>query len=67
VSAARAPVDCPSCGRKVTGRWHQGREPEAQQCGACGHVFEAAWPGFTFEPETIIVCPSGEEHGPDAA
>jgi hypothetical protein len=59
VSAARAPVTCPSCGRKVTGRWHQGQEPEPQRC-PCGHTFDAAWPGFTFEPETVIISPDQE-------
>jgi hypothetical protein len=55
-----APLACPSCGHEVAGRWTEGRETAAQQCGACGHVFEATWPGFTFEPETIIV--DGGDH-----
>ncbi len=50
-----APLTCPSCGHKVTGRWLEGQETAAQQCGTCGHIFEATWPGFTFEPETVIV------------
>lgn len=50
-----APVACPSCGRAVACRWIQGRETADQQCPACGRVFEATWPGFDFEPETVIV------------
>jgi uncharacterized Zn finger protein len=58
-----APLSCPSCGCSLTGHWLSGRDSAAQQCGACGHVFEAIWPGFTFEPETVIARPSGEEPG----
>lgn len=59
-----AVIDCPECGREVIGHWIQGRDTADQRCGACGHVFEATWPGFTFEPETVIV---SREPGHDAA
>lgn len=62
-----APLTCPSCGREVAGYWYQGREPEAQHCPSCGHVFEATWPGWTFEPETVIIEPSGEANRRGAA
>jgi RNA polymerase subunit RPABC4/transcription elongation factor Spt4 len=52
---AAAPLACPMCGHGFTGHWHHGREPKAQQCPMCGHCFDATWPGFHFEPETIIV------------
>ena len=62
-----APLTCPSCGCKITGRWLSGQDTADQQCGSCGHVFEATWPGFPFEPEVVIVGrPSGEERGHDA-
>ena len=62
-----AALACPSCGCEFTGRWLEGHETAAQQCPSCGHVFEASWPGFTFEPETVIVSPPGEEPGRGAA
>ena len=59
-----AALTCPSCGCGVTGRWLGNPETAAQQCGACGHVFDAAWPGFTFEPETVVIHPErGDEAG----
>lgn len=51
-----ATLTCPKCGRKVPCRW-VGRKTAPQRCRSCGHAFDAAWPGFTFEPETIIVQP----------
>ena len=61
-----APLACPSCGHEFTGRWVEDHETAGQQCEACGHVFTATWPGFTFEPETVVVRPSVDgEH--DAA
>ncbi len=50
-----AALACPSCGHKVTGCWLSGQDTAFQQCGACGHVFTATWPGFTFEPETVVI------------
>jgi uncharacterized Zn finger protein len=64
---ARGPITCPSCEGRVLGRWHQGRNPETQRCRSCGHVFDATWPGFPFEPERVVVSPSGEEPGRGAA
>lgn len=58
-----APLTCPSCGHGFTGWWIEDHETAAQRCGACGHVFEATWPGFTFEPEVVIV----RRATPDAA
>jgi hypothetical protein len=60
VSGAPAPmrlaarITCPSCGRAFIGHWTEGSETAAQQC-PCGHVAEATWPGFTAEPETIVL------------
>jgi len=62
-----AEITCPSCGCTFTGRWTEGRETAAQRCGSCGHVFDATWPGFTFEPQTVIISPSAEEPGHGAA
>jgi hypothetical protein len=46
-----APVDCPACGERFTGRWEFGAwlktrpYPETEQaCPGCGHVTLAAWP-----------------------
>jgi hypothetical protein len=50
-----SPLTCPECGHEFTGRWIEDWETASQQCGACGHIFEATWPGFTFKPETVIV------------
>ena len=61
-----APLTYPSCGRKVDGRWPDGQYPAAQRC-ECGHVVEATWPGFTFEPELVIVGPDGKVPGRGAA
>jgi hypothetical protein len=36
-------------------------------CPSCGHEFEATWPGFTFEPETVIVAPADKVPGRDVA
>lgn len=60
------PVDCPSCGHHFIGCWVDRRTGE-QRCDACGWVFEATWPGFQFEPETIVLRPDGEEPGDDVA
>ena len=60
-----APLPCPSCGLDVPCLW-VGCKAAGQQCPACGHEFEATWPGFTFEPETVIVRP-GQEPSSDAA
>jgi hypothetical protein len=54
-----APLSCPSCGRKVICHWIEGHETAGQRCRSCGHVFEARWPGFHFEPETVVVPRSG--------
>jgi uncharacterized Zn finger protein len=62
-----ARLACPSCGRAVACRWIQGRETADQQCPSCGHVFEATWPGWDFEPETVVVYPPGQEPGRGAA
>lgn len=55
-----APLICPPCGHEFTAWWIEDHETAAQRCGACGHVFDATWPGFTFEPEVVIVSPDGE-------
>ena len=54
ITRRAAPLTCPSCGRKVSGHWPGDCKTAAQKC-PCGHAFEAAWPGFTFEPETIVI------------
>lgn len=61
-----AVLPCPECQRRITCRWTEGHETASQQCPSCGHVFEATWPGFIFEPETIIVRPPGQEPGDEA-
>jgi uncharacterized Zn finger protein len=60
-------LPCPSCGHDTACLWEGDQDTAAQQCAACGHVFDAAWPGFIFEPETVIVRPSGQEPGRGAA
>lgn len=50
-----APLACATCGREFGGLW-VGEKTGAQQC-PCGHVFTATWPGFAFEPETVIIHP----------
>lgn len=50
-----APLTCAACGREFGGLW-VGERTGPQQC-PCGHVFTATWPGFDFEPETVIVHP----------
>lgn len=62
-----AVLGCPSCGREVTCRWPEDQYTANQQCRRCGHVFEATWPGFHFEPETIIVRLPGQERDDGAA
>jgi DNA-directed RNA polymerase subunit N (RpoN/RPB10) len=52
-------LTCPSCGRKVTGHWADSPDAAPQRCRSCGHVFDAAWPGFHFEPETVVAPRSG--------
>lgn len=47
-------LPCPACGHEFTAFWVD-TKTGPQQCPACGHVFEATWPGFTPEPETVIV------------
>lgn len=61
-----ATITCPTCKREFTGLW-VGRKTGAQQCGACGHVFVAAWPGFGIEPESVIIEEPAEEPGRGAA
>jgi len=60
------PLACPECGSKVTGHWLSSRKTADQQCPACGHVWEATWPGFSFEPELVIVNPDGTKRPPTA-
>ena len=55
-----APLTCASCARGLEGHWIEGHETAAQTCPSCGHMFDATWPGFDFEPERVIVRPSGE-------
>jgi hypothetical protein len=62
-----APLTCPSCGHEFEGKWIEDDETADQRCEACCHVFEATWPGFPFEPETVIIYPSGEVPGRGAA
>lgn len=50
-----AVLTCPSCGREFPACWAGDRETADRQCPSCGRVFEATWPGFTFEPETVII------------
>jgi RNA polymerase subunit RPABC4/transcription elongation factor Spt4 len=60
VATFDGPVTCPSCGAEVTGHWradltdYAGPPVAGQQCPACGHGFAATWPGFTFEPDTVV-------------
>ena len=61
-----APLDCPACGAKVACRW-VGRKTGTQRCKACGHAFDATWPGFDMEPERVIIEPSGVVTGRGAA
>jgi hypothetical protein len=58
-----APLTCPKCNSKVTGHWLSSHKTADQRCGACGHLFEATWPGFPVEPETVII---RQEHGDEA-
>lgn len=60
-----ASLPCPSCGREVTCYWPEDEYTGSHQCGACGHVFDAAWPGFSFEPEVVII-DSGKPRGVEA-
>ena len=63
-----APLTCPACGCTFTGRWVEGAETADQRCRHCGHIFAAVWSGFPApEPETVIVRPSAQEPGHDAA
>lgn len=49
-----AEIGCPSCGGRFVAVWTSG-SPEAGQRCPSGHRFTAAWPGFTFRPETVTV------------
>ena len=49
-----APLTCLLCSHGFTGRWFEQLTAD-QRCDGCGHVFEATWPGFHFEPETVIL------------
>ena len=55
-----APLACPLCAHGFTAWWTEDHETADQQCVSCGHVFDATWPGFPFEPEVVIVSPDGE-------
>jgi hypothetical protein len=56
-------ISCPgrpgwSCGTEFEGTWLEPGDPEEenpadamQLCPACGHCFEACWPGFSFRTE----------------
>lgn len=50
-----APLICASCGHEFEGHWTEGHETADQPCPACGHVCEATWPGFPYEPQMVIV------------
>jgi len=50
----RAPLACPECGAKVTGAWDADEQTADQRCRCCGQVFSATWPGFPFEPVTVV-------------
>jgi len=47
-----APLTCPACRSTIGGQWN-GTRTATQTCPDCGHVFDATWPGFPFQPETI--------------
>lgn len=49
------PLPCPACRQTVACRWPEGRKVAQQQCGGCGHVWAARWPGFPVQPETVVV------------
>jgi len=49
-----APVTCPECAHETIGRWTAGQRTAGQQCPG-GHAFTATWPGWGFEPETVVV------------
>jgi len=50
-----AALACPSCGEAVACYWPEDEYAAPQRCEACGRVFDATWPGFRFEPETVVV------------
>ena len=56
-TTARSPARRAAARSPAAGRQPRDRGPAVR---ACGHVFEATWPGFTFEPETVIINPSGD-------
>ena len=62
-----APLSCPSCGQEFTGRWTAPQDTADQRCPACADVFTATWPGFTFEPERVVVRAPGQEPSRGAA
>jgi ribosomal protein S27AE len=55
------PATCPSCGHVFAGQWQaslddwEGNPAADQACPECGAVFAATWPGFTFEPDTVVI------------
>ena len=50
------PVTCPECGRDFAGTWNEPQLPAEQHCPD-GHLTSVTWPGWTFEPETVVVAP----------
>lgn len=61
-----APLTCPLCGREFLAHWERDKTG-FQHCPSCGHGWEATWPGFNLEPETVIKERAGDEpgHQPD--
>lgn len=50
-----ASIGCSGCQRSFTGTWAPGKRTAAQDCPRCGRTFKATWPGFTFQPDSVIV------------
>jgi hypothetical protein len=54
VMTAGAPLGCPSSGHWFDAVRHS-LDTEHQQCPCRGMAFRAAWPGWEFEPRTVVV------------
>jgi hypothetical protein len=50
-------IDCPECAVLLEGTWAEPAESDdsvdaaRQLCGACGHTWEAEYPGYSFKTE----------------
>lgn len=54
-----ASLACPSCGHGFRASWSDPRTATEQRCSSCGHMWSAAFPGFEFEPVTVILPRTG--------